>query len=50
MSLVNVLDKEDLDRLEKIAADTMAQLRQILLELRDSTRVKITIEFERKAE
>ena len=48
MGLVDVIESKDIEQLQQVLLGALDRGKAILEELRDGTRVKITIEFERK--
>jgi len=46
--LIDVLEAEDITQLQQVLLGALDRLKQIVEELRDGTRVRIIIEFEKK--
>lgn len=48
MALIDVLEAKDIDQIEQVLLGALDRLKEIVQELRDETKVRIIIEFERK--
>ena len=50
MSLVDVIETKDIAQLQQVLLGALDRLKEIVEELRDGTRVRIIIEFEKKVQ
>lgn len=48
VALIDVLEAKDIDQIEQVLLGALDRLKEIVQELRDETKVRIIIEFERK--